>query len=265
MIFVTDPFCEPMKALLRVASAAGESIPSFKHCQEVNAIYEKLISAQQYQFIDAMWLPATETDAFSRRNLKNPSIRQWTKVNSPTFTAGRGWKSSGATNYLNMQWNPFLNGVNFTQNTHSFYVWNFEDAANAGVNFGGQTTVSAQFGGVRFRTSTNGVLKRPQVECATGEIGMTAVDQNLGAGFMVRRLAGSGSGSVEFYRAALQLGTSASAAVHLPNLDLFCCAQNLTGSPNGYCSNNTSCVIVGGSQLTAQVVDGAISQYMANY
>lgn len=47
-----------------------------------------------------------------------------TAVNAPPFTADRGYKSDGATSYLNTNWNPLsAPSPKFTQNNHSMGVW----------------------------------------------------------------------------------------------------------------------------------------------
>jgi hypothetical protein len=253
----------PYTNLIRTAVAAGESIPTFKRQLLGNGIIWRFIYASQWNIIDVCWIFATETDAFSRRNWKSPSSFQVSKTGSPTFTAGAGWQSPGATNYLNTGWNPFSNGVNFLLNDHSFFVYSTLNQEDAGVYFGAQTTISAQFGGVRFRNS-DGVTHFPRYESASGEVAYPTIPSSYAGSFQVNRTS-SNNGTI------WKDGSSAGAnfttpSVHLPNVVLYVCCQSLIGSPVNYLVNSKiGALILGSGSVSPTVTHDALNYYLTNY
>jgi len=51
------------------------------------------------------------------------TIQEWTNAtayNAPTFTALEGFTGNGTTQYIDCNWNPSVNGVNYVQNSASF-------------------------------------------------------------------------------------------------------------------------------------------------
>lgn len=258
---VTDPLCEPYKKLLRVAIGAGDVAPSYKRQLLGSAVIERLMRSGDWAKLDLFYLFATENDAFSRRNWKDPQFFQASKVSTPTFTPGQGWNTPGATKYLNSTWNPTVHNVNFTINNHSFGAWVYNNVNDPGVLFGAQTTVSAQFGGVRLR-NTNGVDGKIKYESASGEVGFPSVVAQNGM-IQVNRT-GASAGSV--YKDASFQDSITTPTVHLPNSDLFICAQALNGSPANYLQSAIiSSMFLGSGAVSPSVMYNAMFLYMANY
>ena len=69
------------------------------------------------EFFDRFYLLANETAEASVYDLCDSALaRRCTAVNSPTHTAFEGFAFNGTSNYLNTNYNPKTQGVNFTQN-----------------------------------------------------------------------------------------------------------------------------------------------------
>lgn len=87
-----------------------------------------------WQKLDVLWVLSAHDSQAARLNWKNPSSYTLTAVNSPTFTADRGYTGNGTTSYVNTGWAP-NNGVNFTSTSAMFgiYVLSGADAASGSV------------------------------------------------------------------------------------------------------------------------------------
>ena len=54
------------------------------------------------------------------------TIQEWTNAtayNAPTFTALEGFTGNGTTQYIDCNWNPSVNGVNYVQNSASMIIY----------------------------------------------------------------------------------------------------------------------------------------------
>lgn len=264
MITTAQPEFHPLyDAVLRENSASSRgTVPSAAHQSLQNAVIRKLIRDGQWALIDALWLFATDgSDGFSRINLKNPTANYATKVGSPTFTSKKGWKATSLSNYVNLNFNPSA-GTNFLANDNSFYLWRYENLADAGVDFGGQQTISSQFRGVRFRSSTNGASLNPQWENGGGESSMSGTYTQLSGSFGVKR---TSTTSISTYQFGNLKGSATVTTGVMPNLNLYLGCQNLAGSPaNVQVSTNISVIIFGSSALDMALVETTIAAYMAS-
>ena len=72
---------------------------------------------------DRLWIHGLSDSVAARTSLANPTSTMITAVNSPTFTASQGYTGNGTTNYLNTNYNPTTNGVKYTLNSASLYVY----------------------------------------------------------------------------------------------------------------------------------------------
>ena len=71
--------------------------------------------------------------------LRNLRIKEWTNAtayNAPTFTAYEGFLGNGTTQYIDCNWNPSINGVNYTQNSASQIVYVRTDVAHLNTRYG---------------------------------------------------------------------------------------------------------------------------------
>ena len=74
------------------------------------------------QAFDCIWFYAGHNQVETRLNwVKN--AHNLTEVNTPTWTLDRGFKGNGSTMYLNTNYNPSTQGINFTQNDASFGIY----------------------------------------------------------------------------------------------------------------------------------------------
>jgi hypothetical protein len=78
--------------------------------------------------LDRLWLLAADSQASALADLVHHSVA--TAVNSPTFTVDRGFACDGSSSYIDTLYNPSTNGVNFTLNAASLWIWNNTNRAS---------------------------------------------------------------------------------------------------------------------------------------
>lgn len=76
---------------------------------------------------DRLWIHGLANSIAARTSLANPTSTMITAVNSPTFTASQGYTGNGTNSYLNTNYNPVTNGVKYTLDSASIYVYSRTD------------------------------------------------------------------------------------------------------------------------------------------
>ena len=105
------------QALLDQATTDGYTAPTGTYLTALDAYIVYLKAQGIWDLLDVLYLPSSGGDSdFACYNLKDPTQFNLTKVNSPTYTIGEGFTGNGTTSYLDTNWNPSTNGVNYTLN-----------------------------------------------------------------------------------------------------------------------------------------------------
>jgi len=109
-------------AILNYATTLGYNLPSGSQQVKQNQLVIDLKDGGIWSKLDSFAVFATDgsTD-FALIDWKR--LVQYTAVNSPAFTTNQGFKGNGTSSYLNTNYNPFANGVNFSQNNASMGVY----------------------------------------------------------------------------------------------------------------------------------------------
>ena len=142
---VLDPATQ---ALIDQAAIDGYTAASGAVLTALDTFIKQLKADGIWALLDVIWLPATNGDSdFAIYNLKDPTIFQLTKVNSPTFTSLEGFTGDGATSYLNTLFNLSTDSANYVLNSASIGVyqrlnpavtaatWGCRDASNGTLSF----------------------------------------------------------------------------------------------------------------------------------
>jgi hypothetical protein len=119
--------------------AAFTTPPSAARKTLINNCVVALINAGIWSQLDILYMLAAADSQAATINWKNPGTFNLVAVNSPTFSADRGFTSDGSTSRLRTQFTPSTNGVNFTQNSASAWVYCRTDVAE-NVNDIGNTS-----------------------------------------------------------------------------------------------------------------------------
>jgi len=100
--------------------AAGSDVSPFQ-MGRTSTLITSLKASGVWFNLDRLWLFAAENATQALIDLKARATA--TAVNSPTFTANRGYKGSHLSAYINSNFNPSTAGGNYTQNGASYGLW----------------------------------------------------------------------------------------------------------------------------------------------
>lgn len=121
------------KAILDRAIFLGYSLPSIDQQAKQNTFLVTLKTIGVWNKLDVLYVFAQNGgSAFATINWKNPSANQSTLINAPAFVSNGGFQGDGVSSYIDTNFNPFTQGVNYTQNNASRYFFTHAISTTAG-------------------------------------------------------------------------------------------------------------------------------------
>lgn len=120
--------------ITKCLNTSGCQLPSYTQQIAQNVLYNSLPSG-----IDVFYCIATDGNLiFASINWITPASFTATQVNAPTFVKNQGVYGNGTSSYLNTNWTPATNGINYVQNNSSIfcYVVNNSVGNNSMVSMG---------------------------------------------------------------------------------------------------------------------------------
>jgi hypothetical protein len=108
----------------------------------IDTYIKALKTAGLWAKIDRLWLLAAENSQSALINLIDPAATAATAVNSPTFTANRGYTSNGTSSYVDGGYFAGTGSPNYTQNSASYYCWQGTVAVSTGPLVGSMVNLS---------------------------------------------------------------------------------------------------------------------------
>jgi hypothetical protein len=128
------------QAILDRGTELGFTLPSDDEKLKQNQLVIDLKNAGAWSKIDCLYLFATASNSnFARIDWKN-FTHTATLFNAPTFISGKGFQGNGSSSYIDTNFNPVTDGVNYTQNNASRYI--FMDTASGTAALDGIETVN---------------------------------------------------------------------------------------------------------------------------
>jgi hypothetical protein len=129
------------QAVLTYATTQGYTLPSFGQRLLQNQLVIDLKAAGIWNKLDSFGVFATNGSSdFALIDWKRLSLL--TAVNSPSFTTNEGFNSNGTSSYINSNYNPFIDGINYTQNSASLGVYLLSNPSGNFVYTGGYSDPS---------------------------------------------------------------------------------------------------------------------------
>jgi len=150
-------------AVLNRATALGYSLPSESVRTKQNTLLASLKSTGVWAKLDVFYVFAQDGSAdFGTLNWKNPNANQSTLFNAPTFVSNGGLMGNGTSSYIDTNFNPATQGVQYTQNNASRYFFThaisgsgrFDGIISSGIN----TIVRGASAAQRINSSGNSLL-----------------------------------------------------------------------------------------------------------
>jgi hypothetical protein len=230
-------------AILDRATALGYTLPSAGQQTKQAALITSLKSAGIWDLLDVLYVFATDgNNDFATLNWKDPLTYRITRSGTTTFTTNQGYVSNGSTGYLNTNWIPSSNGVNYTLNSASLITYmqshvtlSAYDLGSAQNFLGGANRISFQgddgFGGVTGSINQSG-------SAALGNGG------NCVGLWQVQRKDAS---NVQHFKNGVQLDTEADASNGVSNIAMFLLCLNNGGTPNFYSTRRMGMFAAGAS------------------
>lgn len=204
----------------------------------IDRTIKSLRAAGVWDKLDILYLLAAHDEQAARQNWKNPGTFTLTAVNAPTFTADQGTAGDGATSYLETNYNPSTQGVGFTRNDASIFVWSRTQALDAGPCFGQASTSTANF-----------IIPRSTGDLMTSRINVntsTTVANTDGRGLYA--FSRTASTVQEGFKNGVSTGAGVTnASVAIPNVTL-----NLLKNVATYSTTQVAAAGAGASLTTAQ-------------
>jgi hypothetical protein len=134
----TLAFDTDYQAVLNYATSQSYTLPSASQQILQNQLVLDLKAGGIWSKLDTLAIFATDGSSdFALIDWKRLSL--YTAVNSPTFTANQGFQGNGTSSYIDTNWNPNTQGVNYTLNNACFGGWRYNSVNNAVSRFMGAT------------------------------------------------------------------------------------------------------------------------------
>ena len=215
---------------------------------------DALVAAGVWAKLDVFYVFAAADAATALTNLKSSSYGA-TAVNSPGFTADRGYVSDGSTSYINTNYNPATAGGNYTLDDAHVSGWNCtSDTADALAQLLGSSTVADEIG-IIPKFSGN-VFVRAN-DGSTGIANANRQGHYIGSR--------TNSTTLEAYKNGVSIGEPGSdTSTSIPSRNVFALARNGGGTPDRLNTDETASISLGGGLSDAQALAfyGALNTYM---
>lgn len=189
---------------------------------------------------DVMYFLAAETEQASRLNMVQRA-HDCTATAAPTFAASRGVTGNGTTQFLDTNYNPATQGVQYTLNSASIGVYSRTDANNSGIDIG--WTNGTQLCRVVLRNSGNF-----NVGINRNSVFSVAVPDSL-ALFVGNRSTSTASQS---YRRGVLAGSESSPSTSIASFNCYLLANNTSGTAASFSTRQLAFAFAGRSMDATQ-------------
>lgn len=135
------------QAILDRATTLGYTLPSDAVKLKQNTLLTSMKADGVWAKLDVFYVFAQDGgSAFATLNWKNPNANQASIASSPTFVSNGGFTGNGTSSFIDTNFNPATQGVQYTQNDASRYF--FTHAIGTGRFDGNTSGVNSIFSGV---------------------------------------------------------------------------------------------------------------------
>jgi hypothetical protein len=177
----------------------------------INTCVVALKAAGVWTLLDCLYLMAAADNQAARINWKMPASFTLSAINSPTFTADRGFTGDGASTYLDTNYTPSTNAVALSLNSAHYGGWALNSLAAGSANrLVGNVASTGTGRSLVLPRNTGDIIS----SLANDTSGTTLSNATTSGFFVVNR---SGASARQAYRNGSSLGSDATAAVALPN------------------------------------------------
>jgi hypothetical protein len=156
------------QAVLNRATALGYALPSDSVKVKQNTLLTSMKADGVWAKLDVFYVFAQDGGSdFGTLNWKNPNANQSTLVNAPTFVSNGGFQGNGTSSYIDTNFNPATQGVQYTLNNASRYF--FTHAISGTGRFDGNSLSG-------INTITRALTNTQRINCGSANLLATSFD-----------------------------------------------------------------------------------------
>lgn len=230
-------------AVLNRGTALGYTLPSAAQQVKQNTLVTSLKASGVWDLLDVLYVFATDGDQnFSFINWKAPSSYLITKTGTVTHTANQGNVSNGTNGYLNTNWIPSTNGVNYTLNSASLITYMQSHVTLSATDLGSAQNFLAGANRISFNADDG-------FGSAIGAINQTgsATVANGGNCVGLWQVQRKDASNNYIFKNGSQVDTEADASNGVSNIAMFLLCLNNGGTPNFYSTRRMGLFAAGAS------------------
>lgn len=209
----------------------------------INNLIVSLKASSVWTKLDALYVMAAADNQAARRNWIADQYNL-TAVSSPTFTADQGFTGDGAASYLTTALTPDVTTKYQLNNSRIGHWLRTNSQSASAVSLGARTSATPTGQSlILARTTSDTLVGRVNQDSNSGLV----ANLDSSSAIAVSRMA---SGTVDYYRAGVSIGSAAVSTTTMPTVPFFILALNNAGVPANYDTRQSAAVWVG-SALTA--------------
>jgi hypothetical protein len=231
------------------------AMPSVRTFTAINLFIDAEINDLNFRLFDRLWILGVDAPTSAAVSLVNPTSTKITAVNSPTFTAYAGYQGNGTTSYLNTEYNPNTQGVNYTLDNACVGIClvsapsSLSNAEEIGSYNGTNST------GVIIDQGGNDILLvNGTTNTATTAKGVAGLYVNIRTSIVA---------TTGYYNGVSYYSSTVDSAKGIPNLVWYICGRNESGSLNVPTTRAYSMAFAGSSAIN-QVTLTTDAKYLRN-
>lgn len=206
----------------------------------------RLKAADIWSKLDIFYMLAAHDAQAGRLNWKAPASFALTAVNSPTFTADRGYAGDGTTSYLATGFQPATHATNITASRTHAMNWSRDTYSSTGdrCDLGGYGNISDNYG-ILFRRSGSS----KQFWANRNAVTTTSVNTAAGMQMGVRY---PDNGSAIYVNGA-SVATASNVPSTVTNREIYILCAFLDTGPAQFTTRQQAAVSLGGELSAAEV------------
>lgn len=197
-------------------------------------IFENSVGSDLAEF-DRLWIHGLSDTIAARTSFVNPSSTMITAVNSPTFTPNVGYQGNGSTSYLNTNFTPSTQGVKYTQNSASLFVYCRTNSAVDTLEIGGIESYTAQNKSFIMVRGSSGYCFYPLNFTTALGSPSTPVTNSLGL-----FVSSTSSTNLKLYQNSTQITSISSTPVTTLPIPIYLLSSNYDSTPYTYSTRQIS-------------------------
>lgn len=215
------------------------SRPSQKTITAVNNFIRTCKADGNWTLLDRFWLYAQDKQVNVVYSIVNPTSTPCTEVNSPTWTQYQGYTGNGTNMYLNTNYIPSTNGVQYTLNSSSCGVYSRTNSSIAAYDIGATNGTNATAMACKWSDNLAYFSINANTSVSVG------VTNSLGL-FSSSRVSAT---SLIGYQNGSNIVSGSPASVSVPTVSCFVLARNVSGVASNFSSRQISIAFVGGGGI----------------